>query len=59
MDRIKEKLGYYKILVPLVWTGIFLASSGTSWIIVSKFPFKEFLIPLMVIFITILVNYYQ
>lgn len=55
MEKIKEKIGYYKILVPLVWTGIFLMSSGTSWLVKNSFPYKKLIVPLMIFFIIILV----
>lgn len=31
MDRIKEKLTYYRTLVTLFWTGLFILGSGITW----------------------------
>jgi hypothetical protein len=54
MDRIKEKIGYYKVLVPLVWTGIFLSSSGIGWLLNNHFSFKKLAIYSLIIFIIFL-----
>lgn len=55
MDRIKEKIGYYKILVPLVWTGIFLISSGIGWLAHNSFPFRNFIIFSLILFIIVFI----
>jgi len=31
MDRIKEKITYYRTLVTLFWTGLFILGSGVTW----------------------------
>ncbi len=30
-DKIKEKITYYRTLLTLIWTGVFLLGSGVTW----------------------------
>ncbi|HBG49343.1 MAG TPA: hypothetical protein DDW90_07560 [Cyanobacteria bacterium UBA9971] len=43
-DFLKEKIGYYKTIVPLLWTGVFLTNGGIGWLVNNKFPCKIFTI---------------
>jgi len=35
MDRIKEKITYYRTLITLFWTGLFILGSGISWSLIN------------------------
>ena len=53
MDRIKEKITYYRTLITLFWTGLFLTSSGIGWLVKNPFPLKGF--PLIIFFTAVFV----
>jgi len=40
MDKVKEKIAYYKILIPLLWAGLFVLGGGMFWLLNNRFLFK-------------------
>ncbi len=48
-DFIKEKIGYYKSLVTLIWTTTFVIGSGISWSLINLDKLKQFIMPLGII----------
>lgn len=44
-DFAKEKIGYYKTLVTLLWTSTFVIGSGISWSLINLNILKPIIIP--------------
>jgi len=40
-DFVKEKIGYYKALVTLLWTTTFVIGSGVSWSLINLNLWKQ------------------
>lgn len=52
---VTEKLTYYRTLITLFWTSIFLLGSGMSWSLMNLHKFKNIFIPSGCSFIIFLV----
>ncbi len=55
MDRVKEKIGYYKLFIPLLWTGVFITIGSIGWLMNNYFPMKNFFLGLLFIVVTFFV----